>query len=211
MPRRKPAEPGPAFALPVVEPFSAFLNIPYDDAFQDLYLAYVAGLSAFRLTPRATLEIPGGERRLDRILRLIQTCRYSFHDLSRVEIEAHRPPTPRFNMPFELGLTVAFDKLCPAQHTWFVFESKHRRILKSLSDLSGTDVYIHDGRPSGVFRELCNALVRSRRQPSVQQMGTIYRSLQSSLPVILRRAGAKSPFEARVFTELVLVAQGLAR
>lgn len=36
-----------------------FLNIPYDQAFEPLYLAYIAGLRAFRLVPRATLEIPG--------------------------------------------------------------------------------------------------------------------------------------------------------
>jgi hypothetical protein len=81
----------------------AFLNVPYDAAFADLYLAYIAGVSAFGLTPRATLEVPGGERRLDRIFRLVQTCRYSFHGLSRVELDLRRPPIPRFNMPFELG------------------------------------------------------------------------------------------------------------
>ena len=63
---------------------SAFLNIPYDDAFQHLYLAYIAGITAFGLVPRATLEIPGGVRRLDRIFELIQTCGHSFHDLSRI-------------------------------------------------------------------------------------------------------------------------------
>ena len=35
------------------------------------YLAYIAGVRAFQLVPRATLEIPGGERRLDRILGLL--------------------------------------------------------------------------------------------------------------------------------------------
>ena len=72
---------------------SAFLNIPYDDAFQSLYLAYVAGITSFGLVPRATLEIPGGARRLDRIFDLIKSCRYSFHDLSRVELDARRRRT----------------------------------------------------------------------------------------------------------------------
>jgi len=35
---------------------------------------------------------------------------YSFHDLSRVELDKKLPPTPRFNMPFELGLVVAWTK-----------------------------------------------------------------------------------------------------
>jgi hypothetical protein len=105
----------------------AFLNIPYDVDFQSLYLAHIAGITAFGLRPRATLEIPGGARRLDRIFDLIKSCRYSFHDLSRVELDVRRPATPRFNMPFELGLAVAWDKLNAGQHVWFVLEAKSRR------------------------------------------------------------------------------------
>ena len=70
-----------------------------------MYLAYIAALTAYGMTPRATLEIPGGARRLDRIVELIAGCRYSFHDLSRVEIDPIDPPTHRLNMAFELGLT----------------------------------------------------------------------------------------------------------
>jgi hypothetical protein len=47
------------------------------------------------MIPRATLEIPGGARRLHRIIELIGNCRYSFRDLSRVEIDAADPPAPR--------------------------------------------------------------------------------------------------------------------
>jgi hypothetical protein len=185
----------------------AFLNLPYDDAFQDLYLAYIAGVTAFSLVPRATLEIPGGARRLDRVFDLIRSCRYSFHDLSRVELDVHRPATPRFNMPFELGLAVAWEKLNPGQHIWFVLESKTRRLQKSLSDLAGTDAYIHGGMPHGVFRELCNALVRTEHQPTVQQMTRVFRELAKILPEIKRQAGARSAFEARVFTDLIVAAR----
>lgn len=74
-----------------------FLNIPYDNKYKDLYLAFVAGLASFGLIPKATLEIPGSKNRLEKILELITNCRYSFHDLSRVQID-HTPPfsTPRF-------------------------------------------------------------------------------------------------------------------
>jgi hypothetical protein len=81
---------------------SAFLNIPYDDRYANLYFAFIAGLCAFGLEPRATLEIATGERRLDRIFDLMTSCHYSFHDLSRVQIDHVAPRTPRFNMPFEL-------------------------------------------------------------------------------------------------------------
>ena len=190
---------------------SLFLNIPYDSSFSKLYLAYIAGVSSFGLTPRATVEYPGGERRLDRILALIRSCAYSLHDLSRVELDPRRPRTPRFNMPFELGLAVTWQKLTRAKHTWFVFEAVPRRAEKSLSDISGTDVYIHNGNARGVFTQLCNAFVRLKSQPTAQDMQEIYRRLTNLLPTLQEQAGASSPFEARVFKELVVAARALAQ
>jgi len=63
-------------------------------------------------------------------------------------------------------------------HTWFVFETIPWRLEKSLSDLNGTDIYVHGGSPTGLFRELLSAFVRQRRQPTVQQMNLIYESLK---------------------------------
>src|SRR5438445_637335 len=83
-------------------------------------------------------------------------------------------------MPFKLGLSVAWDKFGSRPHGWFVFEAKRSRLAKSLSDLSGTDIYLHNGRIDGVFRELCDAFVRRDQQPSVQQMWRIYRDLRKS-------------------------------
>jgi hypothetical protein len=194
-----------------VDPRAVFLNLPYDGEFESLCLAYIAGISALRLVPWVTLGIPGGERRLDRIFDLIRSCRYSIHDLSRVELDMHRPYTPRFNMPFELGLAVAWARVNRTSHTWFVFETKSRRALKSLSDLNGTDLQIHSGTVSGVMRELCSAFVRGRRQPSVLEMMTIYKALKQRLPEIQDRAGAETLFEARVFSDLSLAAATLSR
>src|SRR5271154_6098865 len=89
-----------------VEKVAVFLNIPYDDRFENLLLAYIAGITAFGFVPRATLEIPYSQRRLERIIALIASSQYSIHDLSRVQLDPTAPRTPRFNMPFELGLTV---------------------------------------------------------------------------------------------------------
>lgn len=188
---------------------SVFLNLPYDPGFQSLFLAYVAGVSAFGMTPRATLEIPGSARRLDRIFKLIRDCPYSIHDLSRVQLDRTPPATPRFNMPFELGLAVAHEKSGGA-HAWFVFESLNRRITKSLSDLNGTDIYIHRGRINGVFAQLGNAFVREGRQrPTVPQMRAVYRGLRATVPGVLRKTGADTLFEASPFQELAAVASGL--
>jgi hypothetical protein len=187
-----------------------FLNIPYDKKFEKLCLAYISGVSAFGLNPRATLQIPGGARRLDRIFQQMQGCPYSVHDLSRVELDRTRPRTPRFNMPFELGMCVAWATTGGGKHEWFVFESMDRRLAKSLSDLNGTDPYIHGQTVAGVFRELCNAFVRSGRKPTIQRMWGIYRDIRKSLPRILHRAGAKSIYNARVFKDICVVASALA-
>jgi hypothetical protein len=144
-----------------VERDAVFLNVPYDQRFENLFLAYIAGVSAFGFAPRATLEIPFSQRRLERIVSLIGISQYSVHDMSRVQLDS-------------------------------------------------ADVYIHDGTVRGVFRELCNAFVRTRRQPSVVQMMQIYRVLRSNFAAILRKAGARDPFNARVFLDLSVLASAAA-
>jgi hypothetical protein len=191
---------------PQVEQDSVFLNVPYDDAFKDAFVSYLCGLVALGLTPRATLAIPGGVTRLDRIFELIQSCRYSLHDLSRVELDLSDPPTPRFNMPMELGMTVAWAKLYPKRHTWFIFETRVRRTQKSISDLSGTDCNIHGGTVEGVMRELCNAFVRRSDRAMVPQMLALNEAVKIGLPSLMRSTGAASLFEARIFEDIVTLA-----
>jgi hypothetical protein len=185
---------------------TVFLNVPYDAPFRSLFVAYVVGLDQLGMVPAATLAIPGGDARLDRIFELVQGCRYSIHDLSRVQVSRTPPATPRFNMPFQLGMCVAWAKLYPRQHTYFAFEAVHRRAEKSLSDMAGTDFNIHDGRPEGVMRELCNAFVRQSRRPTVPEMMQAYRSVQELIPAMMKSTGARSLFEARAFEDLIALA-----
>ncbi len=183
-----------------------FLNVPYDRQFKNLYVAYIVGLIELGLQPTATLAIPGGEARLDRIFELVQTCRYSVHDLSRVQMSRTPPPTPRFNMPFELGMSVAWAKLHPDRHTYIACESVNRRAQKSLSDMAGTDFNIHNGTPRGVMRELCNAFVRQRQRPTVPRMMQRYEIVSRLVPKMMNQNGSKTLFEARAFEDLVALA-----
>lgn len=156
------------------KPNAVFLNIPYDRTFRRLYLAYVVGLVQLGLEPRTTLGIPGGKRRLERILELIQSCQYSIHDLSRVQMD-RTPPAPPDSI-CRLSLAVSWASLSHHPHTWFVFETQIRRVQKSLSDLDGSDPNIHNGTVKGVMRELCNAFVRSEAlRPTVPEMMRTYR------------------------------------
>lgn len=114
-------------------------------------------------------------------------------------------------MPFELGLSVLRASKNPSKHSWFLFESQNWRILKSLSDLNGTDPYIHGGTEEGVFRELVKAFVRLDRQPSVKQMQDLFSGLSSVLPRIMADAGVTDPFNARAFKDIVVFTSALAQ
>jgi len=188
-----------------------FLNVPYDERYEPLYLAFIAGLSGFGLVPQATVQIPLSERRLDRILGLIRRCRISVHDLSRVELDPKPPRTPRFNMPFELGLAVAWAGISSRTHEWFVFESEPGRILKSLSDLAGTEVYIHGDEPVGVLRQLTNALARSKHRPTVKELLSIFQDLRAASDGLRSDLATDTLFETRPFNELVYMARYFAR
>ncbi len=195
--------------LPDPNPYGVFLNVPYDEEFKRLYIAYIVGLYQIGLVPHLASEIPGGARRLDKIFELIQSCRYSIHDLSRVELSVVPPATPRFNMPLELGMTITWANLHPGRHTWSVWESEPHRLLRSASDLNGTDPCIHNGTPEGVLRELCNAF-QSDRSPTVPDMLAVYRFVDDNLDAILSRRGTRNPYDRGVFRELCWLSSSLA-
>ena len=192
----------------------AFLNIPYDPKFERLYIAYIAGLSACGLVPRSALEVPSGGRlhdRIERIFSIVRECPYSLHDLSHVQLDSVKPRTPRFNMPFELGMAVAWEITKDRGHTWFVFEAQKGRLAKSLSDLRGVDEFVHYGTVAGLLGSLNNAFVRRDHRPRMHEVQSIYRDLRRALPLIQAEAGAKSSFETRVFLDLVVAAGISAR
>ncbi len=195
--------------LPQIDLQGVFLNIPYDDEFRSLYVAYIVGLTNLGLVPHIASEIPGGARRLDRVLALIKSCRYSIHDLSRVELSASPQGTPRFNMPLDLGMTIAWADLYPKRHTFFVFESEPYRIQRSTSDLNGTDAGIHQGTPGGVLSELRSAFWRADA-PTVPKMLEVHLFVESSLDAILTRNAAESAYAPSVFLEIRWLATKVA-
>lgn len=186
---------------PPIDLKGVFLNIPYDDEFRSLYVAYIVGLCHLGFLPHIASEIPVGTRRLERILALINSCRYSVHDLSRVEISSSPHGTPRFNMPLELGMTITWADLNPSLHTFFVFESEPRRIQTSTSDLDGTDACIHHGSAEGILSELRGAFWRDQ-VPTVPQMLEVHHFIEGNLDAVLKRNASRSLYSAGVFQEL---------
>jgi hypothetical protein len=116
-------------------------------------------------------------------------------------------------MPFELGLVVALQRkwMWMHSHQWYVFEAKAHRAEKSLSDIKGTEIFIHEGKPLGVLRQLSNLLIRRREQPTLVELQAILRELNEVAVRTKKELHIKSLFEPRVFVDLVNAAIEIAR
>ncbi len=181
---------------------SVFLNIPYDSAFESLYLAYIVGLTQLGLRINATLAVPN-QGRLDKIITLIEQSDYSIHDLSRIEVSRG---VPRFNMPVELGLALYRSHITRGKHRVFIFERKRYRAQRSTSDVNGIDPQIHNGTPKGLMGGLRNIFRQPGDVTTVPEMLASYRAVKQRLPELRRNSGGKSLFEAGVFQDLSVAA-----
>jgi hypothetical protein len=181
---------------------SAFLNIPYDNAFRDLYLAYIVGLTQLGFRINIAIAVPN-QGRLATIIQLIEKSDYSIHDLSRVEV-VHG--IPRFNMPVELGLALYRSHLTRGKHKVFIFEGKRYRAQRSTSDVNGIDPQIHNGSIKGLMSGLRNIFRQAGDVTTVPEMLASYRAVQEKLPELRRNAGSKSLFEAAIFRDLTVAA-----
>jgi hypothetical protein len=181
---------------------SVFLNIPYDVAFEGLYLAYIVGLTLLGLRVNATLAVPN-QGRLETIINLIEHSDFSIHDLSR--IEASRG-VPRFNMPVELGLALYRSHVANGTHGVFIFESRRYRAQRSTSDVNSIDPQIHGGTPKGLMAGLRNIFRQAGDVTTVPEMLASYRAVKRKLPELRRSAGGKSLFGAAVFQDITFAA-----
>ena len=181
---------------------SVFLNIPYDDGFENLFTAYVVGLTQLGLRISAALAVPN-QGRLETIIDLIEKSDFSIHDLSRVEL-SHG--VPRFNMPVELGLALYRSRVTRGKHRIFIFDRNRREAQRSTSDVNGIDPQIHNGTVKGLMSGLRNILRQRGDVTTVPEMLASYRAVQQKLPALRRNAGSKSLFEPAIFQDLTLAA-----
>lgn len=181
---------------------SVFLNIPYDRRFEDLYLAYIVGLTQLGLRVNAAVGVPN-QGRLETIIGLIEESDFSIHDLSRIELSKG---IPRFNMPLELGLALYRSRVTRGRHRVYVFERKAYRAQRSTSDINVIDPKIHNGTAKGVMAGLRNIFRQPGDVTTVPEMLISYRAVRKRLPQLRLNAGGKSLFEASVFQDLSLAA-----
>ncbi len=188
---------------------SVFLNVPYDAEYGSLFIALIAGITGLGGTPHCVLEVPsGGRNRLDRLFELIVSCDASVHDLSRVTLSGAFE-VPRFNMPFELGITFALSQM--RGHSFFLLEEKPLRLQASLSDLNGHDPHIHDGTAAGILRCLLDCFGTAAGSPPLSLLESLARRLMRTALKLQRQYKTDSPFLPHLFKQLAWAATESAR
>ena len=167
-----------------------FVNCPFDAKFKPLLHAILFAIHDCGFVARHALQDVGGkESRLDKITRLIQSSRWSIHDVSRVELSGGNK-LPRFNMPFECGLAFGAMRLCAANDrdalvmTGVQFQDK-----ATISDLAGIDPGYHDNQAEIVIAKVRRFLAAKRSGPGIRGHANIYRrflAYKKALPAALK-------------------------
>lgn len=123
---------------------SIFINCPFDDEYSVLLRALIFTIYRCGFVPRSALEEDdASDIRIEKIVRLIEKCKYGIHDISRTELD-QKTLLPRFNMPFELGIfwgAKKFGKKIHNEKNALIFEREKYNYQKYFSDLNGVDVF----------------------------------------------------------------------
>lgn len=147
---------------------SVFINCPFDSEFLPLAQALVFSVLRLGLEPRiATERSDSAEVRIQKIRELIQSSRFSIHDLSRMEPLGPQD-LPRFNMPFELGLDLGCRYYGGSRYKTkecLILERERYRYQRVLSDIAGNDIRAHQNDPECLIREVRNWLFVSLGGP----------------------------------------------
>lgn len=140
---------------------NVFINCPFDEAFYPLLRPLLFTVIYLGLEPRIALErVDSGEPRVQKIVELIRESRYAIHDLSRLQA-SEAGEFYRLNMPFELGLDVGcrlYGEGERSEKRCLILEAESYRYQAALSDLSGSDIEVHENEPDKVVSAVRNWL-----------------------------------------------------
>lgn len=132
---------------------SVFINCPFDEHYFPLLRPILFTIYYSGLYPRIALEsLDCGKTRIEKIIALIQETRFAIHDLSRIK-STKSDEYFRMNMPFELGLDTGcrlFKGERWQRKKCLILEADHYRYRAALSDISGSDIAVHNDQPEEV-------------------------------------------------------------
>ena len=176
--------------LPANYERNVFINCPFDDEYKRLFYAIVFAVNDLGFKVKcAKDESNAGKGRIEKIQDLIAECKFSIHDISRVDLDPVNN-LPRFNMPFELGLDLGCRQYGRSYHQGkvvLVLETEQYRYQKYISDLAGCDPLAHHDSEEEVIDHVRNWLRMaldpdSEKTPSGYLIYQRYLQFQGDLP-----------------------------
>lgn len=182
-----------AAAVPGYNDF-VFINCPFDKEYMPILHAIIYTVYRCGFFPTTALtEDDASDFRLEKIIRLIQKCKYGVHDISRTE--SNENGFPRFNMPFELGLFFGAKRFGTNEQKakiGLVFEKNKYSYLQCISDLNGIDTKAHNNDPIIAIRKVRDWLNTASKRTSLPHYRTIqneYAQFQNKLVKFAARTG----------------------
>lgn len=173
---------------------SVFLNCPFDDDYRPFFRAIVFTIHDAGFVARCALELSdAAQDRLSRIESIIEDCRYGIHDISRTEVGSSG--LPRFNMPFELGLFMGSKRYGGRRQrgkSCLVLDRERYRYQRFLSDISGSDIATHEGKPERAVTRVRDWLRTASRRttiPGGRRIWSRYQRFIEDLPALCTTLG----------------------
>ena len=172
---------------------SVFVNCPFDKDYSQIFGGIVFAITHCGFYVRCALEEPdSSENRLLKIMNIISECKYSIHDISRVEIGADTQ-LPRFNMPLELGVFLGakvFGNRYQKTKKCLILDAEPFRYRQSVSDIAGLDIDYHHNNKRRAITCVRNWLASNSGNRRLYSGSLIYKDylvFQKALPSICNR------------------------
>jgi hypothetical protein len=172
---------------------SVFVNCPFDKDYPQIFEAIIFAVTHCGFYVRCALEeSDSSENRLSKIMNIISECKYSIHDISRVEIDTDTH-LPRFNMPFELGVFLGarfFGSRDQKAKKCLILDAEPFRYRQSVSDIAGLDIDYHHNNKRKAIICVRNWLASNSGDRRLYSGSLIYRdylAFHKALPNICNR------------------------
>jgi len=170
---------------------SVFVNCPLDEEYRYLFEAVVFAIHDCGYVARCALEVDdASEVRIDKITKIIGSCRFGVHDISRTAADSVTA-LPRFNMPLELGLFLGAKRFGRAEQrlkVCLILDVERYRYQKFISDIAGQDIAAHSGDSDKAIRIvrdwLSSVTMKSIRIPGGSAIARRYQAFRRELPAL---------------------------
>jgi hypothetical protein len=176
--------------------FNVFVNCPFDSHYRRLFDAIVFAVHDCGFIARCALEAQDTSQiRIEKIFSIVADCRFGIHDISRTGLD---PATrlPRFNMPLELGISLAakrFGGSRQKQKIALVLDRTQYRYQKFCSDIAGQDIEAHADSPKRAITAVRDWLrtnsPKGVQLPGASAMIARYRAFRGQLLELCRPFG----------------------